>query len=261
MISTKRVFLLLLCAAWVPAAARAAGQEERAQEKEEKVEIDIEAGTFASAYMWRGIRLSEGPVYQSSVTIGSHDFSFNLWGNVDFDSGRFNEMDITVSYSRDVKKFSIGTGFIHYGTIDAPDSDELCASFSADYPFQPSIEAFFDINAGKGAFLRASAGHGFKLSPRVSLELKASMGIVFHDSFMGTPDSGEEFNGLHNAEVVIAFPIQISRGWAMKLQAGASTPLSHNARQAIVNGSVCDPGHRFCDGTVVYGSATFTYAF
>jgi hypothetical protein len=38
-------------------------------------------------------------------------------------------------------------------------------------------------------------------------------------------------------------------------------PISHNARQAIINGSVCQPGRRFCNGSIVYGGDTFTFSF
>ena len=224
-------------------------------------EKEIEIGTILSNYVWRGIRLSEGPAYQSSVTVASRGFSLNVWGNFDFNSGRFNETDLTFSYGRDLKKLSVETGLIHYGIIDGHDSDEMYAGLTADFPLEPSLKAFFDINAGKGAFLQASAGHSMELSSRFSLELKASLGIVFHNSFMGKPDSDQEFTGLHNAEVSAICPVRLGKGWDAKLQAGASTALSRNSRQAIVNGSVCQPGRRLCNGTIVWGGASLVYSF
>ena len=256
MIPGKSVFLLLLSGALLAGPDPAA-----AQEKVKALEIEIEAGTLFSNYVWRGIRLSEGPVYQSSVTAGYRGFSLNLWNNFDFDSGEFNEVDFTASYSRELKKFTFETGLIHYGNFDLPDSDELFVSVSADSRLRPSLEAVFDVNAGNGMFLRPSIGHTFELSPRILLELGMAMGIVFQDSYMGTPDSGEEFTGLHNAEITAACPIDLGRGWTLKLQAAASTPLSRSARQAIVNSSVCRPGERFCNGTIVYGGITFSHAF
>jgi hypothetical protein len=224
-------------------------------------EKEIEVGTLISHYVWRGIRLSEGAVYQSSVTVASRGFSLNVWGNIDFSSGKLNEADVTVSYSRDVKKFSVEAGLIHYGIFDGRDSTELFAGVAADCLLQPSLKAFFDVNAGKGAFLQASAGHSIDLSKRFSLDLKASVGVVFRNSFMGVPNSGQEFTGLHNAEVLVASPIDLGKGWEIRLQAGVSKSLSRNARQAIVNNSVCEPGRRFCNGTIVYGGASLTYSF
>lgn len=224
-------------------------------------EKDIEIGTLMSNYVWRGIRLSEGAVGQSSVTVEAKGLSLNLWGNYDFTLDKLNETDITFSYSRDINKLNLETGLIHYAIVGGHDSDELFLGVAANCPLQPSLKAYFDVNAGKGAFLQASVGHSFILSSRVTLDLRASMGMVFHDSFMGLPDTGEEFTGLNNAEILVSCPFKLSTGWVLKLQTGASTPLSRNARQAIVYGSVGQPGQRFCNGTIVYGGATIAYAF
>jgi hypothetical protein len=214
-----------------------------------------------SNYVWRGIRLSEGPVYQSSIGATSGGLSLNVWENFDFDTAKFNETDVTASYSHTMKGFNLEAGWIHYGIRDQRDSDELYAGLGADCLLKPSLKVFFDINSGKGAFLQASTGHSVSLSPRFSLDLKASMGIVFRNSFMGTPDSEQEFTGFHNAELLVASPIKLGKGWEIKLQAGVSAPLSRNARQAIINSSVCRPGRRFCNGSILYGGASLAYSF
>ncbi len=61
---------------------------------------EIEIGTIMSHFVWRGIRLSEGPVYQSSLTVRSRGFWFNVWGNFDFDLAKFSEIDATLAYGR-----------------------------------------------------------------------------------------------------------------------------------------------------------------
>jgi hypothetical protein len=88
-----------------------------------------------------------------------------------------------------------------------------------------------------------------------------TLGLVFNDSYMRLPDTGAEFTGLHNAEILIACPVQLSKAWVLKLHAGASTPLSRNARQAIIDGSACQSGQRFCNGTMIYRGATLFYSF
>lgn len=224
-------------------------------------EKEIEIGTIMSDFVWRGIRLGGGPVYQSSFTVRSRGFSFNLWGNFDLDAARFSEIDGTVSYGREFKRFDLETGLIHYGVVDGHDSDELYAGVTARCFLQPSLRVFFDVNAGRGAFIQAAAGRTITLSPRVSLDLIASVGMVLHNRYMGLPDSGREFIGPHNAEILAAFPISLGKGWELKLQAGASTALSRESRQAMINGGVCPAGRSFCNGTIVYGGAGVTYAF
>jgi hypothetical protein len=223
-------------------------------------EKEIEIGTIMSDFVWRGIRLGEGPVYQSSLTVRSRGFSFNIWGNFDLHSAGFSEIDGTVSYAREFKRFDLEAGLIHYGVIDGQDSDELYAGVTARWFLQPSLRVFFDVNAGRGAFIQASAGRSVALFPRVSMDLIASVGMVLDNRFMGLPDSGREFMGPHNAEILAVFPISLGKGWEVKLQVGASTPLSRESRQAIINSGACQAS-RFCNGTITYGGAGVAYAF
>ncbi len=244
----SRTLLFFFCMAFISGGVWAAEKE-------------IEVGSFYSHYVWRGIRLSEGPVYQSSVTVSSRGVTLNIWQNFDIYSAALNEIDLTACYGREMSKFKFEFGLTHYGMFDKQDSDEIFSGITANYPLQPSLKAFFDVNAGKGAFLQASAGHRISFSSRFPLNLSASMGVVFRNSFMGVPDSGREFTGLHNAEIIAASPIELNNRWRLKLQAGASTPLSRNARQAIIDSEACRPGQHFCNGTIIYGGATLTYSF
>jgi hypothetical protein len=224
------------------------------------VEGELEVGTVMSNYVWRGIRMSEGPVYQFSGTVSAKGFSANVWGNYDFDSKKYNETDLTLSYSRDIKKFSLETGFIHYAMVDNKDSDEVYVGLGFDGPLQPSFKAYFDVNAGKGAFLQPSVGHSVKISSRASLDFKLNIGIAINNSYTGVRDSGDEYVALHNADFNIACPAKLSKHWNIKPQVGVTTPLSRAAREAIRNSSVWESADTF-NGTIVYGGATLTYSF
>jgi uncharacterized protein (TIGR02001 family) len=224
-------------------------------------ENEIEVGTLMSNYVWRGLRLSSGPVYQASFTLAYKGLSFNAWGNYDFHQGRVNETDLTFAYARSIKKISLEAGVIHYGLIKEHDSDEVYVDLYADCLLQPEIALYYDFNLGTGAFLQASIGHSIRLSTRASLDLKASMGIVFQDGFMGIPDSEQEFNGLRNAEIQVSCPIKLAAHWALTMQVGASTPLSDKARQAIRNGSIWDPAQGSFNGSIVYGGITVAFSF
>jgi hypothetical protein len=224
------------------------------------VEGELELGTVMSNYVWRGSRLSEGAVYQFSGTVSAKGFSANVWGNYDFDEKEYNETDLTLSYSKDIKKFSLEAGFIHYAMVNSQDSDELYAGFSFDVPLQPSFKAYFDVNDGKGAFLQPSIGHSVTISSRASLDFKLSIGINVNDGYVGVRDSGDEYVALHNAELNIACPVKLSKHWNLKPQVGVTTPLSRAAREAIRNSSVREATEKF-NGTIVYGGATLSYSF
>jgi hypothetical protein len=61
------------------------------------------SGTVLSRSMWRGIRLSEGGVFQPSLTVGHKGFSANLWANCQFDPKRWSEVDFTGAYAGEAR--------------------------------------------------------------------------------------------------------------------------------------------------------------
>jgi hypothetical protein len=224
-------------------------------------ENEFEAGTFLSNYIWRGLRLSEGPVYQTSFTLAKRGFSFNTWGNYDFHEKRLNEVDLTFAYSRETKRADFEAGLIHYGMIDGHDTDELYATVTGNAPLSPSLTAYFDVNFGKGAVLQASVEHSLKVASRASLDLQATVAAVIHDGFMGVPDSGKEFAGLHDVEFLASLPIGLTPKWSLRMRVGVTVPLSQNARQAIRNASIWTSDENSFSTTFLYGGATLCYAF
>jgi uncharacterized protein (TIGR02001 family) len=228
----------------------------RAQENE------VELATFMSRYMWRGIRLSDGPVYQASVTTTAKGFFLNVWGNVDFNQKKLNETDLTISYSREIGKLTFESGLIHYGIFEDADNDEIYSGILlSNHPLQPSIQVNFDVRQGKGAYIQGSVGHTFALRPHWDLQLTANLGIVLRDGYLGVRDDGREFSGLHNGEVNAALPIEVSKHWVLRFQIGVTTPLSKDARQAIRNASLWDSASGSFNGTTVYGGGTLSYSF
>ena len=224
-------------------------------------EIEMEAATLLSHYMWRGLRLSEGLVYQASVTASTRGFSLNLWGNYDFKAKKLSEADVSIAYNREFQKFDFEAGLMHYGIVEGEDSDELFANIAAKCPLRPAVSLSVDVNAGKGAFLQASAGHTAALTPRAKLDVTANLGFAVKDGFTGIPDDGRERTGFHHAELVISCPIKISSRWDLELKTGIMTPLGRNAREAIRNASVWDPSEGAFNGTTVYGGITLFLTF
>jgi hypothetical protein len=222
---------------------------------------EIELGTVKSLYVWRGIRLSDGVVYQSSFTYRHKGVGANLWVNYDFKTSQLNEIDFTFSYERDIGKIGFKTGIIHYGIFDSRDTDEIYAGISAGGLLQPSLTVYFDVKAGKGAFMQAGVGHAFDLSSHVAVELAGNIGIVINNDYMGLTDAGREFFGLYDGELTAALPIKFRNHWRLSPSVGVSTPLSRNGRQAIVNGSVLQADHPSFKGTTFYGGVTLTFAF
>ncbi len=216
-------------------------------------DMEYEAcGTVMSHYMWRGLRLSEGGVFQPSVTVGTKGFSANIWANYQFDPHSWTEVDFTAAYAGEKGKFNYEAGFIHYGVQDDLDSDEIFGGIGHSNLMNPSFKVFVDVNAGKGAYLQAGIEPSVPLGKDMALNFKAFAGYVLKNSYMGVNDGGLEFSNFHNADFQASLTIPLGEKLSLEPMIGYSTALSRNARQAIKNDSVSPHGES------LYGGATLT---
>jgi uncharacterized protein (TIGR02001 family) len=113
---------------------------------------------FASAYVWRGITVTDGTVFQPSITI-AHDsgFALNFWGNLDITDdndleGEFIEVDLTPSYTFPTDSdFTVTVGLIEYifpnsgGFDDA--TTEAWASLGWAGKITPVLAVYYDFDA------------------------------------------------------------------------------------------------------------------
>jgi len=218
-------------------------------------DVEFEAsGAVLSHYMWRGIRLSEGGVFQPSATIGSKGFSANVWANYQFDPNSLTEIDFTANYAGEKGAFNYEVGFVHYGVNDGLDSDEICGKLGHSDPLNPSFQIFMDVNAGEGAYLQLGLEPSVPLGKEVSLNFKAYAGYVLKNSYMGLNDGEREFSNFYNADFQISLTAPLGKNFSLEPMIGYSTALSRNSRQAIKNSSVSPRGE------TLYGGATLTYS-
>lgn len=218
-------------------------------------DVEFEAsGAFLSHYMWRGLRLSEGGVFQPSVTVGSRGFSANVWANYQFDPNRWSEVDFTGSYAGEIGNFNYEAGFVHYAVSEDVDSDEVFGSFGHSDFLNPSLKLFVDVNAGDGAYLQAGVEPSIPLAKEMTLNLKAFAGYVLQNSYMGVNDAGREFSNFYNADFQASVTIPLGKKLALEPMLGYSRSLSRNAKEAIRADSVIPENDTF------YGGATITFA-
>ena len=217
--------------------------------------VEFEAsGSLLSHYMWRGLRLSEGGVFQPSVTVGAKGFSANLWANYQFDPRSWTELDFTGAYAGKKEKINFEAGFVHYGVYKGLDSDEIYGGVGHSDILNPSFKIYVDVNAGKGSYLQAGLEPSIPLGKDFSLNFKAFAGYVLKNSYMGLNDDGREFSNFYNADFQASLTIPLSKGFSLEPMLGYSTALSWNARQAIKNDSVSSHGE------TLYGGATLTFS-
>jgi hypothetical protein len=101
----------------VDPAFRHAKHHEPEAEEEKILDAGVEFD-FVSRYVWRGIYLSDGAVWQPSAWLSKWGFTPSVWTNFvlnnETNQGEFNEIDLTLTYSYETHGFTVEPGFIYY---------------------------------------------------------------------------------------------------------------------------------------------------
>jgi len=112
--------------------------------------------TLASRYLFQGLDYSEGrTVLQPNFVVGFGAFSAVAWANFQPDLGDVNEIDLSVKYSRSIRRLSIAPGYtyLHYPNREGWDpSQELFVDLGVTAPLSPSLSLHYDFDAGQGLY-------------------------------------------------------------------------------------------------------------
>ncbi len=107
-----------------------------------------------SRYLWRGLRLSQGPVAQPAVWASFAGWTISPWANITLghegDGWGLNELDLTVSYQQEISGFSIEPSAAGY--------------FYADDWAKPELELGVNVAYGLGDF-ELTSGHNLGVFP------------------------------------------------------------------------------------------------
>jgi hypothetical protein len=176
-------------------------EEEEASGARPDFGVDL---AFVNKYVWRGMLITDGPVFQPAATLGYKGASIGVWGNLDLDNvndnaGEFNEIDLVLDYTHSIKEFSLSGGLIYY---DFPNTDfnstlELYVAVGADILLQPCITVYFDVDQVEGIYGTLGFSHSFGLleseTVSLSLDLATSIGLgstPYVNSYFGVDNSG-----------------------------------------------------------------------
>lgn len=155
-----------------------------AQQKDE-LQTDISANTsIVNKYLWRGIVLADGPVWQSSATIATGGLSFNVWGNFELDdvNGKeyeWTEIDFTGEYSLDLEAVSLAVGALYY-TFPNTDFDstlEVYLTATLNSVLSPSVTLYKDMDLVEGMYLNFGISHSLEFEDtNYTIDLAAALG-------------------------------------------------------------------------------------
>jgi len=155
-----------------------------------QTELGITAG-FYSAYVWRGLSLTNKPVLQPDINLsfplGGASLTVGGWGNVELGAYDDAEDDISqgggasfnltefdpyaeIGFTAGKAELAIGgVGYI-YPNDEGATSDfntwEVYGKIGLDAPLAPSLAAYYDIDKIKGLYIEGSLSHDIPLGPK-----------------------------------------------------------------------------------------------
>ena len=230
-------------------------------------------------YIFRGYEYSaENGVIQPSLGITTRGFTFSFWGNIDTEEEAtpsfvpdrpglksFNEADLSLSYTRNVGKWSLTAGWVYYGTKYATETQELWLGAAYDSVGKPVLTIYRDIDAYPGTYINLALSHSVPLGVSMALDLGVSAGyFIGGDNYWNTCEedagaySGDRYRAPHDGMLKAGLTVPLGRGIGFQPVVQYYFPLSSDAGRTI-DGASYNPGGRL-DDTVVYG-ATLTLSF
>lgn len=239
-----------------------AGHTPAHAEEAEKPTAGLDIGGF-SKYVWRGLELSQDSlVVQPSATIGYKGVSFNIWGNLDtandsYDGSKYNETDLTLSYSKTLGIAKLTGGYLYYALDGLTDSQEAFASVSIGTILNPTIAVYREIAHLPAWYVSVGVSHSQELVDKITLDVAASAGYYHSEDsdFAEANNPGEKYQQLHNGLISVGFTIPFADYFTVKPTIAYSFPLTDKAEEYIQSVSLSD------ESSFVYGGVTVSMAF
>lgn len=232
----KRVLgVLVLCVGVVVSVAVVQAAEGEEDKPTANVYIDV-----LSQYIWRGYALSaDSAVIQPSFTASYKGFSINVWGNLDTaesidpsNHARWNETDLTLSYSRTIWGDLSGTvGFIYYALETASnDQAEFYAGLSYALPWLTvGVTGYREFWNLPGWYMQVDLSRTWKL-PCYDMTLDTGMSFGYMSySFL-------DYSEWHAGQIFAALNIPVWKWITVSPRIGYSFALSGDAADNPVGG-------------------------
>ncbi len=155
---------------------------------ETSVTLDV-----ASAYVFRGVTLNDGPVVQPGIETSAHGFTLGVWGNLDLggyngslERHQFSEIDLWLTYDIPVGKAILTPGYTEYTYPGSPDGAdrELSLAVGLEIPLAPFATIYYGLDGDirKDLYFEAGAEQAFELADGLSLDLSATVGYLSQDT-------------------------------------------------------------------------------
>lgn len=217
--------------------------------------------TIASKYVWRGIRSSDGPVWQPAASASWEGLALWGWGNMDLtDDGanrnRFTEIDWGVKYARSIGDFNLSAGFINYQFPNSAGSTttEVYGAVGYSCWFTPTVTLYQDIDQNRGEYATLSVEHLFEgvLQPTkdISVDASVNMSVAYGSAAYNLANYGTDTAGFTDAAVTVGLPVHLGKSLTLTPSVSGAQLLDYNIRNSMPGGS-----------STFWGSLTLSYKF
>jgi hypothetical protein len=160
-----RQIMTAMMAGWLAIASPINAQEKESFEKEQNSQVSLDTRVdFLSKYVCRGFTYSENPVIQPSVSVSYKDLSLIGFSNFDIPEHKFNELDITIDFTRPLNDnfiLSLGYTLLTFPNNQSKKTQEIYAGITLDKLLKPSLKIYYDFDDGKGEYGEFSCNHNF----------------------------------------------------------------------------------------------------
>ena len=204
-----------------------------------------------SAYVWRGMTITDEPVWQPDVTFGFNFGDYgaltaDVWGNFDMTSANekrhcagLNEIDYTLAYSIDVEDFSLSAGHIWY-TFPQVSGDDMeygsstreffaGASYNNDI-VKPFIKAYYDYVLAEGAYVAFGLNKEVAVTDALAIGAEASLGMG-SEHWVTTYHGANADSGLSDAAFTLYTAYSITENVSVGGRIVYSTLVDGNLRE------------------------------
>jgi hypothetical protein len=217
--------------------------------------------SFASKYVSRGVRNSDGPAWQPAASASCLGFTAFAWANMDLsdDGGarnRFTEIDLGIEYARSFGDVNLLAGYVNYQypNIATPTSSEIYGGVGYKCWFNPMLTLYQDIDQSRGQYVSLTTEHAFEkvweAGKDVSVDIVLTAGAAYGSADYNRVNYGTDTAGFTDAVFTIAAPIHLGGKLTLTPSISGSQLLSSSIRNSMAGGS-----------SSVWGMLTLSYKF
>ena len=217
--------------------------------------------SLGSKYVSRGVRNSDGPVWQPAASASCMGFTAFAWANLDLsdDGGvrnRFTELDLGIEYAHSFGDLNLLAGYVNYQfpNIATPTTSEIYGGVGYKCWFNPMLTLYQDIDQSRGQYVTLTMEHAFEKvwepAKEVSLDVVLTAGAAYGSADYNRVNYGTDTAGFTDAVVTLALPVHFGERITLTPSLNAAQLLDSSVRRSMSGGS-----------STFWGMLTLTYKF